>query len=64
LSETHLTEAEIAALTELALANPDMIHFVSGVDGLVTCDGYAIEFENGRTGVLHPKTVIDILLAR
>lgn len=61
----HLTENEIEALAELAKANPERMRLVHGVEGLVTCDGYAVELydKDGRwTGVIHPKAYIDMIL--
>ena len=64
-AETHLTPPEIKALVQYAKDNPDRIRFVSGVSGLVTCDGYAVELINEKgqmSGVMHPKCAIDLLL--
>lgn len=61
---THLTQSELELLRELAKANP-RVKLVDGVTGACTCDGYAIEMfdEKGEfTGVIHPKSVIDMLL--
>jgi hypothetical protein len=55
--KTKLTPAKLRRIKELLKSRPNC-RLVSGVDGLVTCDGYAIEFGDG---VIHPLAFLDII---
>jgi hypothetical protein len=53
----RLTEAKLRRIKKLLVDRPHC-RLVSGVEGLVTCDGYAIEFSDG---VIHPLAFLDIV---
>jgi hypothetical protein len=53
-----ITPANLRRIKELLKLRPQC-RLVSGVEGLVTCDGYAIEFAGG--GVIHPLAFLDII---
>ena len=53
----RLTPAKLRRIKKLLVDRPHC-HLVSGVSGLVTCDGYAIEFGDG---VIHPLAFLDIV---
>ena len=53
----RLTEAKLRRIKKLLVDRPHC-RLVSGVTGLVTCDGYAIEFGGG---VIHPLAFLDIV---
>jgi hypothetical protein len=58
----RLTPAKLRRIKKLLVDRPHC-RLVSGVSGLVTCDGYAIEFNdgNGRAGVIHPLAYLDLM---
>jgi hypothetical protein len=58
----HLTDSELTQLRQICLDNPQL-KLVSGVTGIVTCDGYAVEIshkDGTYYGVIHPKSVLDM----
>jgi hypothetical protein len=58
----HLTDSELTQLRQICRANPQL-KLVSGVTGIVTCDGYAVEIfhkDGSYYGVIHPKSVLDM----
>ena len=53
-----MTAAQLARIHELLKDRPQC-RLVTGVKGLVTCDGMAIEFGNG--GVIHPLAFLEMI---
>ena len=53
----RLTPEKLRLIKKFLLDRPHC-RLVSGVSGLVTCDGYAIEFGDG---VIHPLAFLDIV---
>jgi hypothetical protein len=57
MTKTKLSPDNLRRIKELLKSRPQC-RLVSGVEGLVTCDGYAIEFGDG---VIHPLAFLDII---
>ena len=57
MSKDKLTPAKLRRIKHLLKTRPHC-RLVSGVEGSVTCGGYAIELGNG---VIHPLAFLDIV---
>ena len=55
---THMTPEQLVRIKELIATECPGARLVEGVTGIVTCDGYAIEFDNG---VIHPLAFLDMM---
>jgi hypothetical protein len=58
MTKANLTPDNLRRIKRLLKSRPQC-RLVYGVEGLVTCDGYAIEFGDG--GVIHPLAFLDII---
>ena len=60
--KNRLTKAKLRKIRAFLKDCPNAC-LVYGVQGIVTCDGYAIEFNdgNGRAGVIHPLAYLDLM---
>ena len=60
--KNRLTKAKLRKIRAFLKDCPNAC-LVYGVQGIVTCDGYAIEFDDGkgRAGVIHPLAYLDLM---
>ena len=60
--KNRLTKAKLRKIRAFLKDCPNA-SLVYGVQGIVTCDGYAIEFDDGkgRVGVIHPLAYLDLM---
>ena len=60
--KNRLTKAKLRKIRAFLKDCPNAC-LVYGVQGIVTCDGYAIEFNDGkgRVGVIHPLAYLDLM---
>ena len=54
----HITPKQLVRIKELIATTCPGARLVEGVIGIVTCDGYAIEF---ASGVIHPLAFLDMM---
>ena len=60
--KNRLTKAKLRKIRAFLKDCPNAC-LVYGVQGSLTCDGYAIEYNdgNGRAGVIHPLAYLDLM---